>query len=98
MREQITQRKQFFPRKCGTTTDQAKKLKNAKKAQIVLVEATIRCRILADREAGPYNKGTKQTTSVIYARRFSPRAAYAARYARSGRKSASNYAKRTEGR
>ena len=35
---------------------------------------------------------------VCGTRRFAPRAAYAARYARSGRKSTSNYAKRTEGR
>ena len=32
---------------------------------------------------------------VIYTRRFAPRAAYAARYARSGRKTISNYSKRT---
>ena len=37
-------------------------------------------------------------TTVVHTRRFAPRTAYAVRFARSGRKSTSNYAKRVEGR
>ena len=37
-----------------------------------------------------------QDNTVIYARRFAPRAAYVARHARSGRKSTSHYTKRAD--
>ena len=49
----------FREKKCGTISKHAKRPNNAKKANIV--EATIVCRRLAEREAGGYNRVKRNT-------------------------------------